>query len=552
MAKPIITEENMNEKLRELVSKYGDDFRRLRRDDRFKVLRNFFRIPLWAAGVYDPMELPTQGYDEAYVRQQQQRDNDLARLDILAKHKRQLMELEEAGMRGSTQHKMAEAQALRSLVLIDVSRNRALSAKQVAKIEQKTAYHTQMSMAATRTLGNISDERGKAASRARTLAVKTGSLKGTDLLLQVTADMETLGEDPHAQQAYIDLMRARANYDVLKSIDADAYAKAGKNRGPQKEFINPDTATFKQNLTAIKTEEEEAEKTLKKHNDAMGSISAGFGWDETVMNTVKAHLTVLMYGKPETDVTKAKSVGTVADDLVEEEYDRLTREQKEADAKRTPTYWAEIEALIDNSPEFKTLYLEKGEPYGMTKLEFFKDLMKVDKKLDKEERQRGEKEQGFAKGIERAERVAAGEDLNSSAVERLVAKMRVGMNKAKRYITGDKSGRSEELDEDLLDLSSVPEGKEQVEALREGEPEEEPKRREDTKDIDLLREPADDPDLRAGKDNPSAEVTAGANADSESPQQENTPPKDTRTDEEKAKSDRKKAETDSVLTEALK
>lgn len=538
MAKPIITAEDMEDpRLRAVVNKYGDDFRRLSREDRQLVMRNVARIPLWALLVFDPMERKTKGYDEAYVRQQQSRDNDMARLDILAKHKRQLMELEKAGMVGTSQHKMAIAQALRSLTMLDVSRNTSLTATQVAKLENKTAYHLQMTLDGARKQAAIVTMEEKAANTARALVAQTSALTDPIALTpQVVADMNQLAGDAKAQEAYIVQMQAlKPGLNVMETVKRAAYDKE-TNKGAYEDYVAADTATLAQGLETAAKEKEAARKQVKTHTDSMGKISAGFGFDGTTMDTIKAELTRLWNTEPESDASKSKSVGTIVGDMVEKEYTTQRDAQADADAERTPTYWAEIEALISNSPEFLDAYKLKGEPYGKTKLEFFKELMKADKTLDKEERRRGEEEAGLTKGIERAERVAAGDALNSSAVERLVARMRVGLSKVGRYITGDESGRSEKLDEDLLDLPPAPEAEEPEEVAPEDLPSDARTGDSDHNvNLDLLA--ANPTDARPVTDNDAAEIVGGANADKESAQSAN--PKTPKTKEEKAEDAKK-------------
>lgn len=521
MAKIIITPDMFETKDGRLVAalteKYGDDFRRLRKDKRNELIRDIGKIFSAFGGVDVPMENKGYGAERAYALEQEGRDQDLERLKILSAHKKQLLALQSQEVRTSGEDKRVFASLVRSLTNLGVQQLSTAGSLKAKEIEARMAVvdaRMKRDERQREEIGKLHESGAKKADKEVSKLYGTlgsGDAVTTASFIAMDEALIGFGNDAAARAAYINQLKEDGidvisllqgpGQSVLKESNEKAKATAKKGEKPEELSIavTPEQITKYENEARAEAEElaalDDADAANLKLYEKIGAYA---GIDPEILATVNSAISdYRMVGDPSGRASGIRDYDSV--DRIQELYDKYEKEQDEAEAKRSITEWAQLDQMMATNEAFQRHKKEYAP--GATDREYFRELEIANLERKDREQEVIDEERGVSDTMDRAEKIASGEALNASGLERLVAKTRLGARRLGRGIVDLFDGDDDEpegLTPEQLELDALPEAGAHLD-----------------NDTDLLNE---DKDERASLDNPSAKGTSGANADAESPQ----------------------------------
>jgi len=494
-----------------LTEQYGDDFARLRSGDRRRLISDIGKIfiAVGGGGIL-PKERRGYGDERAYALAQAGRDQDLERLDILVRHKKQLLALQSQETRTASEDQRTYASLVRSLAMMGIQDQKTRGDLAGTDMEVRMNLLDRRDKRTQKEQNEITAAEKSGVKRAKAPIAKFRDSLTTDgkltakTYIEINNALVGFGNDAEGRTAYIQQLNQDGfdAFALMTTKDAKTSVSDGKTAGTVSSEATAEALTRYADHT---NDRAAANKRLKKEANAniaaWSAISRYAGVDADTMAVIQGAIdNYNSVGAP--DGTGSEIRDYDAADAVQKLYNKYEEEQDEAEAKRGITEWAQLDQMLADSKEFQDH--KKLHAPGASDREYFREMEVAN--LEKKDREQEviDKERGVSDTMDRAEKIASGEALNANALERLVAKTRVGVRNLGRGIVDLFDGD----DDDDGDGSSVsPTIEPELDDLPEAGA---------TNDTDLLAD--ENEDERVTPKKPSAEGTSGANADAESPQ----------------------------------
>jgi len=526
MAKIYITQEMLDSKdgtlVTKLQDKYGAAFTRLRKEDKYRLRHNIGNVFSAFGGKDKQMLRPNYGSEAVEDRDQESYQRDMERLEILSKHRRELIKLRSQKVRSRSEEAKTYASLVRSATMMGVAKLSSDGVLGAAKIQARMNVVNARSENTNRQLAEMdaSKTEGKKSAlshiQAYEATVTTGGTPQFDSYNAIADSLNSFGADTDARTAYIRMMG-----QLSTPVDPIGMMQSGAAQTVAPKAVQATAANigrWETDKTNLNKKRKLLDQEALDNITAMGTIGAYAGIDTAIMETINAGITAFTGvmgddwkaggGEGATD-----AVGAV-NDKIEAMAQRFEDEQDEEEAGRQPATWAEMDRKMAESEEFQRDKAEHAP--GATDREYFRKRQIALKQSRHDEQEAVNAEQEEEAGMDHVEQMAAGKVLNANSLQRLVAKARVGGRNVAKGIAslipgGDEEEEEEEgeqgeprgapLTAEELDLDALPEAGKHL-----------------NDDIDLLDGGAADPDDRVEVKSPSSEAINGAEIDPESPQ----------------------------------